>query len=271
MADLPVLTVEKEELSMNFLQRIKDGASRVTEKAQGSVEISKLNSRISDIEHEMENEFMKMGKFFYEGYRLRDMSLAESKMIEISRTCSKLQEEIDGVRRRIAELKNERLCACGNIATLEANFCPSCGRKLEEVSAKTAPASTASAGALRKDEMEEGHPLHSELNLRKESEQELPFNIQEIEDEEEEMPLPLKSYDEDLQAVKDIPYAYDELERERERQLELDRRIRDWKASEMIETESEEAGTENTVKCQICRVDLPKGSMWCPRCGSEQI
>ncbi|MNN88643.1 hypothetical protein D3C81_2063510 [compost metagenome] len=65
----------------------------------------------------------------------------------------------------------------------------------------------------------------------------------------------------------------DELERERERQLELDRRIRDWKTggqSEEAATVSE-GGVRDMVKCQICRADLPKGSMWCPRCGSEQI
>lgn len=59
---------------MNFLQRIKDGASRVSEKAQSSVEIGKLNGHISDIEHEMEIEFMKMGKLFYDGYRSKDLS-----------------------------------------------------------------------------------------------------------------------------------------------------------------------------------------------------
>ncbi|MNE40502.1 hypothetical protein D3C80_1345290 [compost metagenome] len=65
----------------------------------------------------------------------------------------------------------------------------------------------------------------------------------------------------------------DELERERERQLELDRRIRDWKGGGLSEEAAaySEEGVRDMVKCQICRADLPKGSMWCPRCGSEQI
>jgi len=256
---------------MNFLQRIKDGAAKVTEKAQGSVEVSKLNSRISDIEHEMEIEFMRMGKIFYEGYRSRDMSLAEGKMIELSRICSKLQEEIDDVRMRIAELKNERLCRCGYIAPLDANFCPSCGQKLDEGS-KSAAASMAPANdayMLGKEDAEEEHVSSAELNLSKEPE--YTFSREEVLEDEDGLPLPLEEYTVNIQESKLEQQHADELERERERQLELDRRIRDWKANEYVETDREDEAATDMVKCQICRVDLPKGSMWCPRCGSEQI
>ncbi len=63
----------------------------------------------------------------------------------------------------------------------------------------------------------------------------------------------------------------EELERERERQLELDERIRFWKENNDGKTEAAGASQRDSVKCQICRADLPKGSKWCPRCGAEQI
>jgi len=260
---------------MNLLQRIKDGASRVTEKAQSSVEIGKLNSRISDIEHEMEIEFMKMGKIFYEGYRSRDMSLAEGKMVEISRICSKLQEEIEQVRSQIAELKNERLCKCGHIVALDANFCPSCGRKLE-AEAKVNASAASGQYAPRRVETDETMIYSAKVDLVKEAkpefESEQAFNFEEVQDHEEELPLPLEDYVGNTQDSKRELQHADELERERERQLELDQRIRDWKASEFVETDPENnMDAKDMIKCQICRVDLPKGSMWCPRCGSEQI
>ncbi|MNC69661.1 hypothetical protein D3C75_1203800 [compost metagenome] len=88
----------------------------------------------------------------------------------------------------------------------------------------------------------------------------------------EEEELPLENYAGNAQAEERSRREADQLERERERQLELDRRIRDWKASEPEEAAvSEGGGVRDIVKCQICRADLPKGSMWCPRCGSEQI
>lgn len=263
---------------MNFLQRIRDGASRVSEKAQSSVEVSKLNGQISDIEHEMEIEFMKMGKLFYEGYRLRDMSVAEGKMVELARGCGRLQEQIEGVRARIAELKNERLCACGQVVALDANFCPHCGRKLEEISLRKEPAPATAAvhtvHTVHEHEDEEDQ-YYGEEELT-EAERELARKPEsrtvyaEVQPAEEEAQL--EAYDRALPDTERSRREADELERERERQLELDRRIRDWKASEPAEeTAVSESGTRDIVKCQICRADLPKGSMWCPRCGSEQI
>ncbi|QWU16679.1 hypothetical protein SAMN04487895_12326 [Paenibacillus sophorae] len=245
---------------MNLLQRIKDGANRVSEKAQNSVEIGKLNSGISDIEREMEMEFMKMGKLFYEGYRSRDLTLAEGKMIEHSRSCLKLQDKIDALRSRIAELKNERLCKCGYIVGLDANFCPHCGHKLERT-AKT------SAQAFH-EEPEAALPDKPEAAPEQRPEE--PYGYMYMESEEEELPLPLEEYAGNVQNPKSESRIADELERERERQLELDRRIRDWHSKEQEEAEGD-TGPREMVKCQICRADLPKGSMWCPRCGSEQI
>ncbi|MDT3428293.1 RNA polymerase subunit RPABC4/transcription elongation factor Spt4 [Paenibacillus forsythiae] len=245
---------------MNLLQRIKDGANRVSEKAQNSVEIGKLNSGISDIEREMEMEFMKMGKLFYEGYRSRDLTLAEGKMIEHSRACLRLQDKIDALRSRIAELKNERLCKCGYIVPLDANFCQHCGRKLE-------PAAGAAAPAFH-EEPQAAEPEAPEAGPERAPEE--PYGYMYMESEEEELPIPLEEYAGNVQHSKNERRIADELERERERQLELDRRIRDWRSKEQEETDSD-AGPREMIKCQICRADLPKGSMWCPRCGSEQI
>lgn len=260
---------------MNILQRIKDGASRVSEKAQSSVEIGKLNGHISDIEHEMELEFVKMGKLFFDGYRLRDMSVAEGKMVELSKICLRHQEQIDELRSRIAELKNERLCVCGNVVALDANFCPKCGHKLEEPAPKKeAPAVT--VRTIHEDEDEEDQ-YYGEEELT-EAEKELALRSEQrtvytevLHDEEELEP---QGYAAPLHDNERGRREADELERERERQLELDRRIRDWKAGDHSEEETaavSEGAVRDIVKCQICRADLPKGSMWCPRCGSEQI
>ncbi|AIQ44865.1 hypothetical protein R70723_02320 [Paenibacillus sp. FSL R7-0273] len=262
---------------MNFLQRIKDSASRVSEKAQSSVEVSKLNGHISDIEREMELEFMKMGQLFYEGYRSRDMSVAEGKMVELAKGCLKHQEQIDELRHRIAELKNERLCVCGNVVALDANFCPKCGHKLEEQPKKEAPSVT-----IRTIHEEEEDEFYGEEELTEEEKElalrseprtvytEVLYDSKESGPQEPEQ----QEYAGHIHVNGRERREADELERERERQLELDRRIRDWKSAEPAEEEAaaySEEGVRDMIKCQICRADLPKGSMWCPRCGSEQI
>lgn len=116
---------------MNILQRLKDGAGKVTDRAQNVVEIGKLNTQISNIERELGLYFQKMGEVFYEAYRKKDMADAEKEMLELAKTCDLLTEERDEIRLKIAELKNERLCgACGRNVAEDALFCQYCGHKL---------------------------------------------------------------------------------------------------------------------------------------------
>ena len=116
---------------MKILQRLKDGAGKVTDRAQNVVEISKLNTQISNIERELDLYFHKMGEVFYEAYRKKDMAAAEKEMLELAKTCDLLTEERDEIRMKIAELKNERLCgACGRNVAEDALFCQYCGHKL---------------------------------------------------------------------------------------------------------------------------------------------
>ena len=68
---------------MNILQKLKDGANRATEKAQHVVEVNKLNSQISEIEQQKNSYYLQMGKVFYEGYRLQDMTMAEKKWLSL--------------------------------------------------------------------------------------------------------------------------------------------------------------------------------------------
>ncbi|OZB90730.1 hypothetical protein [Paenibacillus sp. XY044] len=267
---------------MNIIQRLKEGANRATEKAQGTLEVGKLNSQIADIEREMGIHYREMGKVFYEGYRVGDMSKAEKEMVDLCKSCDLLQEEIDELRTRVAELKNERLCKCGYVSTLDANFCPSCGRKLVEDAAK--PSEPAKPVSFAFDEESIfGNKAEDEPSYREEQEDSEYSSQHEAaaateQDYDYEFPM-REEWDElDLSDAnapdggKERRQA-EELERERERQLELDRRIRYWKENNNGDGEpgAREEGPRDTVKCQICRADLPKGSKWCPRCGAEQI
>ncbi|MWV45721.1 zinc ribbon domain-containing protein [Paenibacillus sp. HJL G12] len=282
---------------MNILQRIKDGANRATEKAQGAVEVGKLNGQITEVEKEMELHFVEMGRAFYDGYRSEDLTVAERDMMKHSKACDGLQKEIDDLRRRIAELKNEKLCKCGRTVELDANFCPACGRNLndDQPAKKRAESRPASSAAVLEEED------YGETKIYKEPVHEYKEykEYEEHEEDEEDEEDDVRTYDrEEAGASAERKYEYDysassdweeseeeegypdererrqaeELERERERQLELDRRIRYWKENNEEDTEKTPADTQrDTVKCQICRADLPKGSKWCPRCGAEQI
>ncbi|OAB45426.1 zinc ribbon domain-containing protein [Paenibacillus glacialis] len=235
---------------MDIMKRIKNGAN----KAQSMVEVNKIKGQIIEIEDNMNDHFLEMGKVFYEGYRAEDMSVAETEMVKLSRACDNLRGEIDGLRERIAELKNERLCQCGHVVALDVNFCPHCGTKLLENESKH----------------RKGNSPYTEKKSRLPEDLEILDPTYHESDEEVE---PVDSLDNQLQDVERVRRQFEELERERERQLELDRRIGNWNNDndEDMIVEDEGVAPELTFNCQICAVDLQLGSKWCPRCGAEQI
>lgn len=245
---------------MKFLQRIKDGAGKVTDKAQNAVEIGRFNTQINNIEREMGLYFQRMGEVFYEGYRNKDMSLAEKEMMDLAKTCDLLAEERDEIRGKIAELRNERLCSsCGKVVTEEALFCQYCGHKLGKANkpAQVRMEAEEEESGAKNERLSDPLALLEEGALFSHLGQEEPARYEEaepIDPEEEERRLR-------------------ELERERERQEELDRRIRTWKENVKL-TEHVSAAKESLhgeATCQICSATLVKGTKWCPHCGSEQI
>ncbi|MDT0125199.1 zinc ribbon domain-containing protein [Paenibacillus sp. RRE4] len=272
---------------MKLLQRIKNGANKATERAQHAVEIGKLNNQIVGLQQEQEVHFTDMGRIFYEGYRAQDMTLAEKEMVDLSNLCDELQDEIDALRSKIAELKNERLCECGHVASLDANFCPKCGRKLGESKPGAAASGAAGAAGVAKtanhetaaaqnpvaeqsifdappvaEEHEETEPYHTVIPSIADLDTEPGYNSTEFTIEEKE------AFDAEWERRRE-----EEMQRERERQQELDERIRYWKENNPI-VNTVDVQTEvprEMVKCQICASELPKGSKWCPRCGAEQI
>ncbi|CAM4492572.1 MAG: zinc ribbon domain-containing protein [Paenibacillus macerans] len=265
---------------MNFLQRLKDGAGKVTDRAQNVVEIGKLNTQISNIERELGLYYQKMGEIFYEGYRKKDMSYAEKEMLDLAKTCDLLAEERDEIRAKVAELKNERLCgACGRTVSEDAVFCQYCGHKLVKrkkavipedlIEPVRAAAPTAEDTRIAASPEPPGKETKRTIDL-----EQLLFSANLIESAEKR----------DSEAVREPADPEEEerllrnLERERKRQEELDRRIRSW--TQKAEQPDEEKPSQEkpspgitiaTVKCQICGSMLVKGTKWCPHCGSEQV
>lgn len=260
---------------MNFFQRIKDGAGKVSDRAQSAVEIGRLNTQITAIEREMGLYHQKMGEVFYDGYCQKDMTEAEKEMLELAKTCDLLMEERDELRAKVAELKNERLCgACGRIVAEDGLYCQYCGHKLHRpkaaVSARENSVSVQESASVREDESEReelkalpADPLdflipsasHEEAvaSLESEVQPELEEDYKENEEREAR--------------------RQQELERERRRQEEMDQRIRSWQeVANARETSSDPLETAiPVVQCQVCSVELVKGTKWCPHCGSQQI
>ncbi|OWA35183.1 hypothetical protein B9G55_10935 [Saccharibacillus sp. O16] len=165
---------------MNFLQRIKDGAGRASERAQSAVEIGRLNSHISDIQREIDVHLLRMGQVFYDNYRNPDTAPAEEEIMDLCTACDLLNEEILELRTRIAELRSERLCECGARLDIDAKSCPHCGRQFAEDEEPLLAPATPSAAAS-------SEPIPSEhiipaVQLRKPGEAETSVEVEAVHD-----------------------------------------------------------------------------------------
>lgn len=116
---------------MSFFKKITEtvskGVSTATEKAQQTVEITRLNSQISGKRKEIEKLFTDIGESVYEAYRAHDLSLAEAKVIPACEKIVAIHSQIAALDDRIKELRNEKDCVCGQRVPYDVRFCPSCG------------------------------------------------------------------------------------------------------------------------------------------------
>jgi len=115
-----------------FLQKVKEGASKASEKAQTVMEQNRVQSQIDSRLKEWKNNTYEIGCLALEAYKDRDMASLYSKMEELARTNVALEEEIDQLEWKRCELRNEKRCDCGQVSPWESNFCAHCGAKLPE-------------------------------------------------------------------------------------------------------------------------------------------
>lgn len=124
---------------MNFLDKIKQGATKATEKAQQTVEITRINQQINGKKREIENKYTKIGEFVFEAYQNGDLSRAELPIHNISNEIKEILKEIDALEQRVQVLRNEKQCVCGKIVAYDTRFCPSCGHQFELEPVKPEP------------------------------------------------------------------------------------------------------------------------------------
>ncbi|OXS52274.1 hypothetical protein B1A99_34715 [Cohnella sp. CIP 111063] len=117
---------------MSFFKKITDtvskGVTTATEKAQQTVEITKLNNQISGKRKDIDKLYAAIGEAVYEAYLAKDLSASEDQVRPKCEEISAIREEIAGLDARIKAIRNEKDCeSCGKRVSEETRFCPSCG------------------------------------------------------------------------------------------------------------------------------------------------
>ncbi|MFC5467923.1 zinc ribbon domain-containing protein [Cohnella suwonensis] len=118
---------------MNFFKKLTDtvskGVATATEKAQQTVEITKLHAQISSKRKEVDKLFASIGESVYEAVAAGNLLTAETEVLRRSEEIAVIRAEIAGLQDRIKAIRNEKDCECGKLVAEDARFCPSCGRE----------------------------------------------------------------------------------------------------------------------------------------------
>lgn len=121
---------------MSFFKKITEsvskGVSTAAEKAQQTVEITRLNAQISGKRKEIEKLQIEIGKSIFEAYKVKDLSIAESKVVPACDQIEIIHGEIAVLNNRIMALRNEKDCVCGRRVPYETRFCSDCGHPFPE-------------------------------------------------------------------------------------------------------------------------------------------
>ncbi|SHJ82220.1 zinc-ribbon domain-containing protein [Hathewaya proteolytica DSM 3090] len=113
----------------SVVKATKDGASTVAKKSGGIIEISKLNSCISEENEEIEKLYTAIGKQIYS--KLDRILCADPEILNLCNEIKDRQLSISMMKEKILELKNIVICSnCNTRLKDNISFCPFCGTKL---------------------------------------------------------------------------------------------------------------------------------------------
>lgn len=116
----------------NFLDKVKKGVSDASSKAKTMVDINKLKSQISQLNKEIDEEYKRIGLIVFNSFKDNNEENANEQIEERCNVILKKLEEINAINREVMELTNEKKCSCGANISMDAKFCPSCGKKFED-------------------------------------------------------------------------------------------------------------------------------------------
>ena len=118
-----------ENTFSDFKKTFTRTVNKLTKQSGKLLEISKVTLAISGLNSDIKDEYEKIGKIIYEGYKNND---APSQ--DVTAHCELIDAklvEIETHRQKLGELKNKKVCQhCKAEVSSESAFCAKCGEKL---------------------------------------------------------------------------------------------------------------------------------------------
>jgi len=122
---------------MSIFDKMKSGLNQVKDKAQQTVEYTKLYTQISSKRKDIQERYEQLGEIVYRASGIStiastSMDDAEVRMKGLCREIAELETQIVALEQELARVKGERVCSCGESIPYEAKFCSHCGRSFAD-------------------------------------------------------------------------------------------------------------------------------------------
>lgn len=142
-------------LFRKITETVSKGVTTATEKAQQTVEITKLHAQISGKRKDVDKLLHGIGEIVFESYQTKDRSETEAKVMSACEEIAAILSEIEALEDRILQLRNEKECECGKKLPFDTRYCPSCGHAFPEPEVAAdplIPQSSVSVDPIRQDD-----------------------------------------------------------------------------------------------------------------------
>lgn len=122
---------------MSIFDKMKTGLNQVKDKAQQTVEVTKLSSQLSSKRRDIQDHYEQLGELVYRASGMSktastSMDEAEGQMTDLCREIALLEEQAIALEQELHRVKGEQLChSCGSVVVEGSRFCGKCGKAFD--------------------------------------------------------------------------------------------------------------------------------------------
>ncbi|WP_042227795.1 zinc ribbon domain-containing protein [Paenibacillus popilliae] len=128
------------------MDKMKHGLHQVKEKAQQTVEVTRISSQIAGKKKEKTAQFTLLGELVHEAYVKQELTEQMHHIGSLSQAIQRLVGEITALEKQLLQAKGEKICACGAVITQVSRFCNHCGQAVPMEPTEIIPASRVRRG-----------------------------------------------------------------------------------------------------------------------------
>ncbi|OAB41080.1 double zinc ribbon domain-containing protein [Paenibacillus antarcticus] len=125
----------------HFFNKMKQGVTDVSKKAQNTVEAATLKIQITSKEKEIDKNYSAIGRIIHQSVARKESTIPIADIQKFQKIILNLEQEMELMQRKIQQIQSQKECGCGKMLPADATYCPFCGQQFHVVKVRTVPTS----------------------------------------------------------------------------------------------------------------------------------